>query len=65
MTDILKKYDIESKEQYFGSMLLCEDIGAIQMAKDMFAELNAEQIRDFNKFVNNRERLEFFITAIK
>lgn len=65
MQHLLDKYEVESKEQYFSSMLICEDIGAIQMAKDMFAELNAEQIKDFNKFVNNRERLEFFITAIK
>lgn len=66
MQEILDKYKAKTKEQYFERMLHSETIGAIGIAKDMFAELNTAQLfLDFNRYVGNRDKLEIFLNNIK
>ena len=51
MEAILNKYEIGTKEEFFDGILTSLQIGAKQMAKDMFDELNTDEMKqDFREW---------------
>jgi hypothetical protein len=54
MEAILNKYEIDSKDEFFEGILTSIQVGAKQMAKDMFDELNNDALKqEFNQWVTS------------
>ena len=75
MKAILKKYEVETKEDFFDGIITAAQVNANQLAKDMIEELSSKEKQEFKAYfehyiandidaVHEGETYEAFIDSI-